>query len=75
MRKFRVNKGTETKSEIFQGNIFKSDVVFHWSQNIVVFQRLMKSKSVNFIIKMNTNLENEIRLDIFSWDIFKSEVT
>ena len=38
MRKFRVNKGTETKSEIFQGNIFKSDVIFHWSQNIVVFQ-------------------------------------
>ena len=38
MRKFRVNKGTETKSEIFQENIFKSDVVFHWSQNIVVFQ-------------------------------------
>ena len=31
MSKVNPNNGIETKSDIFLWNIFKSDVIFHWS--------------------------------------------
>ena len=35
------NNGNETKSDIFPWDIFKSDIIFHWSQNTKLFQRLL----------------------------------
>ena len=31
MTKVNPNNGNETKSDIFPWDIFKSDVIFHWS--------------------------------------------
>ena len=28
------NNGNETRSDIFSWDIFKSDIIFHWLQNI-----------------------------------------
>ena len=41
MTKVNRNNGNETKSDIFQWNIFKSNVIFHWSQNTKIFQWLL----------------------------------
>ena len=38
MTKVNLNIGNETKSEIFPWDIFKSDIIFHWSQNTKLFQ-------------------------------------
>ena len=38
MAKVNPNNGNETKSDIFSRNIFKSDIIFHWSQNTKIFQ-------------------------------------
>ena len=48
-----------TKSDNFPQDILKPDIIFQWSQNSIVFQRFIKSKSVNFVTKMKTNLGNE----------------
>ena len=32
------NNGDKTKPDIFSWDIFKSDIIFHWSQNNKVFQ-------------------------------------
>ena len=32
------NNRNETKSDIFSWDIFKSDIMFHWSQNTKIFQ-------------------------------------
>ena len=32
------NNGNEIKWDIFSLNIFKSDIIFHWSQNTKIFQ-------------------------------------
>ena len=42
MNTVKPNNGTETKSGIFLGNMFKSDINFHWSQNAKIFQRLLQ---------------------------------
>ena len=34
------NSGNETKSDILSWNIFKSYIIFYWSQNIKIFQGL-----------------------------------
>ena len=34
MTKVNPNNGNETSSDIFSWDIFKSDIIFHWSQNI-----------------------------------------
>ena len=31
MIKVNPSNGIETKSDIFLGNLFKSDIIFHWS--------------------------------------------
>ena len=38
MTKVKPNNGSETKSDIFPWDIFKSDVMFHWSHNTKRFQ-------------------------------------
>ena len=30
--------GNKTKSDFFSWGIFKSDIIFHWSQNTKIFQ-------------------------------------
>ena len=32
------NDGNETKSGIFSWDIFKSDIIFNWSQNYEIFK-------------------------------------
>ena len=38
MTKVNPNSGNETKSDTFAWDIFKSDIIFHWSQNTKIFQ-------------------------------------
>ena len=38
MTKVNPNNGNETKSDIFSWDIFKSDIIIHWSQNTKIFQ-------------------------------------
>ena len=38
MTKVNPNNGNETSSDIFSWDIFKSDIIFHWSQNYKIFQ-------------------------------------
>ena len=39
--KVNTNNGNETKSDILSWDIFKSDILFHWSQNTKIFQWLL----------------------------------
>ena len=32
------SNGNDTKSDTFAGDIFKSGIIFHWSQNTKIFQ-------------------------------------
>ena len=36
MTKVNPNNTNETKSDIFPWEMFKSDIIFHWSQNVKV---------------------------------------
>ena len=38
MAKGNSSNKTETKSDFFSDDIFKSDIMFHWSQNTKIFQ-------------------------------------
>ena len=38
MAKVNSNNGNETKPDIFLWDIFKSDIIVHWSQNNKSFQ-------------------------------------
>ena len=38
MTKVNPNNASETKSDIFPRYIFKSEIIFHWSQNTKIFQ-------------------------------------
>ena len=38
MTKINPSNRNETKSDIFSGDIFKSDIIFHWSQNTKILQ-------------------------------------
>ena len=48
--------------------------LFIWSKKIKVFQWLSKSKFLSFMPKVNPNDDKETKSDIFSWDIFKSDI-
>ena len=123
MNKFNPNNANQTKSDIFLWDIFKSDVIsffyqeilkcfndlqnkyfpvlriawtqtmemkqnqtffhdtysnltpYHFlSKNNEVFQWLSKSKFLSFMNKVNPNNGNETKSDIFSCDIFKSDI-
>ena len=37
------------------------------------FDRLLKSRSLSFMTRVNPNNGNETESDIFPWDIFKSD--
>ena len=41
------------QNQIFSMDIFKSDIIFHWSQNTKIFQLLILLESFNFIPKVN----------------------
>ena len=58
MTKVTTNKGTETKSNVFPWDIFKSDIIYPWSKKIKVFQWLLKFASINFITKQNASKEH-----------------
>ena len=36
-----LNNGNETKLDTFSWDIFKSDIIFHWSKNFKIFQYLL----------------------------------
>ena len=38
MNNMNPNNGTEIKSDIISRDRFKSDIIFHWSQNTKIFQ-------------------------------------
>ena len=38
MTKVNPNNGNETKSDIFQWDVFKFDIIFHCSENTKIFQ-------------------------------------
>ena len=38
MTKLNPNNTKETKSDIFPCDIFKTDIIFHWSQSTRLFQ-------------------------------------
>ena len=38
MTKVDPNGGNESKLDFFPWDIFKSDIIFHWSQNTKLFQ-------------------------------------
>ena len=49
------NNGNETKSDIFAWYIFRSDIIFQWSQNTKLFQWLLSLAFFNFIAKLSIN--------------------
>ena len=49
------NNGNETKSDIFAWYIFRSDIIFQWSQNTKQFQWLLSLAFFNFIAKLSIN--------------------
>ena len=55
MNKVKSNNENETKSDIFSLGIVKFDIIFHWSQNTKIIQRLLLLPSFNVIAKVNTN--------------------
>ena len=65
MTKVNPNNGNEAKSDIFSGDIFKSDVIFFLSKNIKVFQWNSNSKLLSFMTKLNPNNGNKRKPDIF----------
>ena len=74
MTKVNPNNGIETKWDIFQWDIFKSEVMYFLSTNIEVFQWLSESKFLSFITEGNPSNRNETKSGVFSWDIFKSDI-
>ena len=38
MIKVNLKNGNKTKSDIFPWDMFKFEIIFHWSQNIKIFQ-------------------------------------
>ena len=38
------------------------------------FDQISESKFLSFVTKVNSNNENETKPDIFSWDIFKTDI-
>ena len=49
--------------------------ILYLSKNIKVFQQLSESKFLVFMNNVNPNNESETKSDIFSWNIFKSNIT
>ena len=64
------------ESDIFPREIVKSDLIHVFSsKSIKVFQLLSKSKFLNFRTSVNPNHGNETKSDMFSWGIFKSDIS
>ena len=41
--------------------MFKSDIIFHWSQNTKTLKQLLKLASFDFIAKVSTNKQSEMK--------------
>ena len=65
MTKVKANNGNETKSDIFPGDIFKSDFIYFLSKNIKICQWILNSQVVSFMTKVNSSNGNETKSDIF----------
>ena len=61
MTKVNPNNGNETKSEIFPWDIFKSDIIFHWSQNTKLLQSKLLHRLNDFwnLFLQKVHLKNE----------------
>ena len=71
MSKVNSNNGNETKTDIFSWSTFKSDIIFHSSQNTEIIQWLLYLASFNSIGKVSTNKKIETKLrDMCKSDIF-----
>ena len=71
MSKVSSNNGNETKSDIFSWSTFKSDIIFHSSQNTEIIQWLLYFASFDSIGKVSTNKKIETKLrDMCKSDIF-----
>ena len=55
MTKVNPNNGSETKSEIFPWDIFKSDIIFHWLQNNEIINVFYNWHLLNSFKKLSTN--------------------
>ena len=64
----------EQNKTFFHGRYSNLTPYLFLSKNIQVFQRLSKSTFHRFKTKVNENNENEAKSDIFSRDIFKSDI-
>ena len=67
-----VNNEAETRSDTIWQDI-SNMTSFFLSRNIKVFPWPSKSKFLSFMTKVNPSNGNETKLDIFSWDIFKTD--
>ena len=74
MTKVKLNKGNETKSDIFPWQIFKSDGTSFLS-NILKYFNDSNSELLSFMTSANPKNENETKPNIFQWNILKFSVT
>ena len=58
----------------FHGTYLNLTAYLFLSKHIKVFQWLSKSEFLSFITKVYPNNEKETKLDIFLYDIFKSDI-
>ena len=63
---------SEQNQTFFHGEYSSMTSYIFLSKNIKVSQWLWKSKFFSFMTEWNPNNRNEVKSDIFSWDIFKS---
>ena len=70
--KFKLNNGNQNQT-FFHGT-YSNLTSYFLSKNIKVFHWLSKSKFLSSMTEGNPNNGNEIKLDIFSLDIFKSYI-
>ena len=63
------------QNQTFFHDTYSNLMPYHFlSKNNEVFQGLSKSKFLSFMNKVNPNNGNETKSDIFSCDIFKSDI-
>ena len=72
MTKISANKGTETKSDIFPQDIFKSGIIFFVQKILKYFNKVYKY--LIFMTKVSAHKGKETKSDIFSRDILKSGI-
>ena len=61
MTKVKPNNGNETKSDVFSWDIFKSDSIFFFCQNILKYFSDFQNQNFCFMTKVNPNNGNETK--------------